>query len=268
VRYWFWKIVPTRQAPQRSRRLYSEHLVEATAKQHNRSSAPYLTTYLHKRNALQRVPSPSATACNSRGNPSTSAVIIKRARARPHRISYKFLWSFSYFQLIVLRSSPPTPYTPTHQLSPNELQMRSPSRTIPSDPPSLDSWPATHLPFASLTPTIATHSGSLKGVVSLQWPFSPSSATMSLLVCEEDVRLRASKGQLRVEFRGASAREVDSKKIQIGDHVELSLEGAEFETLENATPRDVPWQIVFSTRMAMKVCHDIPVRGSCDRPSS
>jgi len=81
---------------------------------------------------------------------------------------------------------------------------------------------------------------------------------MSLLVCEEDVRLRASKGQLRVEFRGASAREVDAKKVQIGDHVELSLEGVEFETLENATPRDVPWQIVFSTRMVMKVCHDVP----------
>jgi hypothetical protein len=118
----------------------------------------------------------------------------------------------------------------------------------------MSSWPITKLPLASLTPDTAANSAAfLEGVVSLLWPYSPSSATLSLLVCEEDFRLRGSKGQLKVNFRGASARALDEKKVQIGDKVQLSLEGAELEALENATPRDVPWAIVFSTRLVMKV---------------
>jgi hypothetical protein len=117
----------------------------------------------------------------------------------------------------------------------------------------LSEMPSTKLSLASLTPETANAPAFLEGVVSLLWPFSPSSATLSLLVCEEDFRLRGSKGQLRANFRGASARTLDAKKVQIGDTVQISLEGAELEVLENATPRDVPWAIVFSTRLVMKV---------------
>ncbi|KAF8253019.1 hypothetical protein K440DRAFT_643021 [Wilcoxina mikolae CBS 423.85] len=115
-------------------------------------------------------------------------------------------------------------------------------------------WPSARLPLASLTPDTVTASSPafVEGVVQLLWPFSPSSATLSLLVCEEDFRLRNSKGQLRVDFRGASARAVDSKEVQIGDRVQLSLEGAQLEALEKATERDVPWTVVFTTRLAMK----------------
>lgn len=139
------------------------------------------------------------------------------------------------------------------------------SKTLPKEPkmqaPAQDAqslvsiWPSARLPLASLTPDTATASSPafVEGVVQLLWPFSPSSATLSLLVCEEDFRLRNSKGQLRVDFRGASARAVDSREVQIGNRVQLSLEGAQLEVLENATAGDVPWAVVFSTRLAMKV---------------
>ena len=76
---------------------------------------------------------------------------------------------------------------------------------------------------------------------------------MSLLVCEEDFRLRGKNGQLRVSFHGPAAREVDGRKVQIGDRVQLSLEGARLEDLPDATSRDVPWVAVYSERLSMKV---------------
>lgn len=135
--------------------------------------------------------------------------------------------------------------------------MNDPPEYPLNDPPEysplVSPWPSTKLPLAELSPETATSPAYLEGVVSLQWPFSPSSLTMSLLVCEEDFRLRNSKGQLRVDFRGAAAREVDLRKVQIGDRVQLSLEGAQLNDLSDATARDVPWSVVFSSRLAMKV---------------
>ena len=119
--------------------------------------------------------------------------------------------------------------------------------------PALTKWPTNKLALAQLTPETASAAAFLEGVVSLQWPFSPSSATLSLLVCEEDFRLRSNRGQLRVDFHGPSAKAVDDMGVQIGDRVQLSLEGAGLELLDTATAGDVPWAVVFSTRLAMQV---------------
>lgn len=117
-------------------------------------------------------------------------------------------------------------------------------------------WPSRQLPLASIAPGVADLEPLFfVATISLIWPFSASSSHLSILACEEDFRLRRSRGQLRVNFNGPSASAVDATGIQIGDSVSLSLEGAEFETLEDATERDIPWAVTFSSRLIMKASY-------------
>lgn len=118
--------------------------------------------------------------------------------------------------------------------------------------PMTSSWPSSELRLAALHPSAS--SAFVNAIVTLMWPFSPSSSSLSIIASEEDFRLRLSKGQLRVNFGGACANAVDTRGLQIGDQVMISLEGAVFEELSNATTRDVPWSITFTSRLVMKVC--------------
>ncbi|KAI5792803.1 hypothetical protein FPQ18DRAFT_258715 [Pyronema domesticum] len=119
-----------------------------------------------------------------------------------------------------------------------------------------DPWPSTLLPLSALTPNSATTNAHLSGVVTLLWPYSISEKTLSILLCEPDFRLRAQKGQLRVNFRGAAAEAVESRRVQIGERVELSLLGVELEELQEATQRDVPWTACYGRRLVMRVLRD------------
>ncbi|KAL7275783.1 hypothetical protein RUND412_001262 [Rhizina undulata] len=127
-------------------------------------------------------------------------------------------------------------------------------QNLPPATATTPSWLLKQLPLASLSPEASTSEPAyLLVVATLLWPFSPSSSSLSFLACEQDFRLRLSKGQLRVNLQGPAAHELASKKLQIGDEVMISLEGAVFEELENPTARDVPWSIAFSKRLVMKI---------------
>ncbi|CAZ81201.1 unnamed protein product [Tuber melanosporum] len=116
------------------------------------------------------------------------------------------------------------------------------------------SLPSKQVPLASLAPgTYDNEPGFFVAIISLLWPFSPSSSSLSILASEKDFRLRKNRGQVRVNFTGLAASVVDQTKLQIGDRVIISLEGVEFQPLDDATERDVPWVVVYSTRLAMKV---------------
>ena len=121
--------------------------------------------------------------------------------------------------------------------------------------PETDSlWPSKQVLLASLAPGASDSEPKfLVAIISLLWPFSPSSSSLSVLASEEDFRLRKNRGQVRINFKGLPASAVDRTKLQIGDRVIISLEGAEFQPLDDATERDVPWIVVYSTRLAMKV---------------
>lgn len=116
------------------------------------------------------------------------------------------------------------------------------------------SWPPRELRLAELDPAaIVGTSAHLSAVVTLKWPFSPSSSSLSITASEEDFRLRLDRGQLRVNFNGPCASAVEARGLQIGDKVVINLEGASYEELANATSRDVPWALTFTSRLVMKV---------------
>jgi hypothetical protein len=117
-------------------------------------------------------------------------------------------------------------------------------------------WPSRQLPLAAVTPDASdSEPAFFAATISLLWPFSASSLHLSVLACEEDFRLRRSRGQLRINFNGLSASAVDAAGIQIGDSIMVSLEGAEFEALKDGTERDVPWVVTFSSRLIMKASY-------------
>ncbi|KAF8460672.1 hypothetical protein BDZ91DRAFT_851479 [Kalaharituber pfeilii] len=107
-------------------------------------------------------------------------------------------------------------------------------------------------PLASLTPEKGAEGVFVKAVVSLIWPYSPSSSTMRLVLSEEDFRLRGNKGQLRVSFHGACAKQLATRNISIGDKLIFSTEGARFRKLEKGLARDVPWSLRYDNRLSIK----------------
>ena len=79
---------------------------------------------------------------------------------------------------------------------------------------------------------------------------------MTVLVAEPDFRLRRSKGQVRISFRGASAKAIARLNVTIGDEIELELRDAHWEE-EDArvfTPgKGIEWRMVFRKRLRMQV---------------
>ncbi|TGZ77733.1 hypothetical protein EX30DRAFT_176779 [Ascodesmis nigricans] len=128
------------------------------------------------------------------------------------------------------------------------------NRTTPPHP--APPWPSARLPLANLSPEIASaHPSFIKGVTTLIWPFSQSAQTFSILLCEEDFRLRMNRGQLRLNFKGPSAKEV-ATRVDIGNKVALVLEGVEWEELGEATKRDVPWSVNVRGGVRIKIQTD------------
>jgi hypothetical protein len=105
-----------------------------------------------------------------------------------------------------------------------------------------------------LEPDIST--SCIKAVVTLIWPYSSSNETLTVLLAEPDFRLRRSRGQVRVQFHGASARHVSRSGIGSGDVITLSLEGVDWvkEGSVSHTPgRGIDWELRFSERLVLQV---------------
>jgi hypothetical protein len=116
---------------------------------------------------------------------------------------------------------------------------------------------AAQIPIAQLTPDLSAPSTRcIRAIVTLIWPYSSSNSTLTVLLAEPDFRLRRTKGQVRVQFSGSSARTVFEAAIGSGDEVILSLDGVEWNKDESAgqTPgRGIDWELKFSERLVLKV---------------
>lgn len=120
-----------------------------------------------------------------------------------------------------------------------------------------------HIPIAQLTPLlVAPASRSIKAIVTLTWPYSSATGSVAFLLSEPDFRLRRTRGQVRVQFAGSSARHVAKSGIASGDEVIVCLDGVEW--IEDAgtsvsTPgRGVEFELRFTERLLLQVCSSRP----------
>lgn len=114
-----------------------------------------------------------------------------------------------------------------------------------------------HIPIAQLTPLLLSPaSRSVKAVVTLTWPYSSATGSVAFLLAEPDFRLRRTKGQVRAQFSGSSAKHIVKAGIASGDEVTLCLDGVEW--VQNAqtsgTPgRGVDLELRFVERLLLQV---------------
>jgi hypothetical protein len=128
---------------------------------------------------------------------------------------------------------------------------------LSTSPPNSRFSHSTRVPISQLglasDAQVARH---IRAVVALVWPYSSSTRALSLLLAEPDVRLRKSKGQVKVTFHGPSAEAVAKGRIGIGDTVQLGLEGAQWvqSSDEVATPgKKIEWDLAFSGKANLDV---------------
>jgi hypothetical protein len=114
-----------------------------------------------------------------------------------------------------------------------------------------------HIPLAELNPKLeAQSSRSVKAIVTLTWPYNSATDSVAFLLAEPDFRLRRSKGQVRVQFSGSSAKRIAKSGISSGDEVVLCLDGVEWLRDEAAvsTPgKGVDFELKFTERLVIQV---------------
>lgn len=115
----------------------------------------------------------------------------------------------------------------------------------------------TKVPIAQLSPTLEQQEEKgINAAVTLVWPYSSTTKSLSLLLAEPDFRLRRSHGQVKAIFHGRVAEEVASSQVGIGDIVHLSLKGANFvsnDTVTQTPGRHVPWDVHFTNGLSLGV---------------
>ena len=131
----------------------------------------------------------------------------------------------------------------------------------------------TTIPIQDLNPKYTPPTeASIRGIVTLSWPYSSSTRQCAVLLAEPDFRLRNHKGQVRVEFQGASAEAVAKQRLGIGDEVILRLDGAIWAqdgAVTNTPGRSVDGELRFGRRIFMHIIRSgITVDLSVDAPSS
>ena len=121
-----------------------------------------------------------------------------------------------------------------------------------------------YLSITDLSPSIPTSSPqSIKAIVTLIWPYSSSSNALTVLLAEPDFRLRRNRGQVRVQFIGASAQAVARAHIASGDEVHLALEGVQWVQREHAvnTPgKAIDCEARFKDKLMLQVYQPLQAR--------
>ncbi|KAL6237573.1 hypothetical protein BDW75DRAFT_75703 [Aspergillus navahoensis] len=118
------------------------------------------------------------------------------------------------------------------------------------------------IPIAQLSPDAdGLRESSIHSVVTLLWPYSSSTKTLSVLLAEPDFRLRRINGQVKVFFHGHVAEKVARTHIGIGDTVYLSLAGSRLakndpDTVTQTPCRSVSWDVHFEASAFLEIWRD------------
>jgi hypothetical protein len=115
----------------------------------------------------------------------------------------------------------------------------------------------TKVPIAELSPDLEQPADkSILATVTLVWPYSSATKSLSLLLAEPDFRLRRSKGQVKVTFHGRVAEKVAESHVGIGDSICLGLNGIKFisNQANQQTPgRSIAWDAQFENGAFLEV---------------
>ncbi|KAJ5831987.1 hypothetical protein N7474_000298 [Penicillium riverlandense] len=122
------------------------------------------------------------------------------------------------------------------------------------------SKPPAHLskiPIAQLSPTLdQLEHKCIYAAVTLVWPYSSSTKSLSLLLAEPDFRLRRSNGQVKVTFHGRVAERVAESAVGIGDEVRLALKHSRLvpnDAAQQTPGRFVAWDAYFDHGVSLEV---------------
>ena len=116
--------------------------------------------------------------------------------------------------------------------------------------------PQLAVPIAQLGSQVNTDGQYVNGLINLVWPYSSSRRESNLLLVEPDFRLRRANGQVRIVFKGASAKAIARANVNSGDSIRLWLDGAQYERAETtiATPgKGIEWDLRFYQRLRFRV---------------
>ncbi|KAK8038026.1 hypothetical protein PG994_014793 [Apiospora phragmitis] len=110
-------------------------------------------------------------------------------------------------------------------------------------------------PIAQLSPQLPSQTTTVRGVVTVIWPYSSTTSSLSFTLAEPEFRLRRPKGQIRVKFAGHIAKAVSGSGIGSGDEIVISLDGVEWQAA--ATNRRLSgagheWQLKFSQKLRLQ----------------
>ena len=123
-----------------------------------------------------------------------------------------------------------------------------------------------YIAIAHLDPSVTASGRRVRGIVTLIWPYSLSSQTFSILLAEPDFRLRRQRGQVRLQFKGSSAKALARCDVQSGDYLDLALSDAQWEKEESPsrTPgRGIEWELRFGERVVLQVGWNIRMTEIC-----
>ncbi|KAI1377195.1 hypothetical protein F4677DRAFT_415585 [Hypoxylon crocopeplum] len=118
---------------------------------------------------------------------------------------------------------------------------------------------ATKTAIADLNPDLKEPaSRAVRGVVTITWPYNSVKGTFAFILAEPDYRLRRSKGQVRVNLSGPSAKAAGESGLSSGDEVLVGLDGAEWEPEEakkrlSLSGAGISWQLKFSEKLLLQV---------------
>jgi len=120
---------------------------------------------------------------------------------------------------------------------------------------NLESAEAT--PISHLSPELADQdSRVVRGEITITWPYNSVKRSLAFLLSESDIRLRRSRGQVRIQLNGPSAQSVASCNLGSGDEVILSLFGAEWaidDSAQQLPGSRVEWQLKYAEKLVLRV---------------